>query len=368
MARVLRVAYPGAIYHAMARGNARQAIFRDDRDRERFLRNLEEAVAVHGVRLYLFVLMPNHVHLLLETPHANISAFMQGLLSGYTSYVNRRHRSVGHLFQGRFKAKLVRGDEYLLKLSRYIHLNPVAWKKAQGLPLRERMRRLRAWRWSSFPGYAGLAERLPFVDYAPLLAMAAPWVKGISGGDGPGSAGVPPAVPGAARMAAPPGLLALCRAYRRFVETGLAHSDDGFRRVYAASALAIGDERFVAEVEHQYGQLARASAHPEDIALRHRAARLDADTVLRTVAAHFALTPEELEQRGSETLARAAAAWLLRRQAGMPFRQAAARLGWGSGAAAGVQVWRMLALARQDDAVAAELAGLEALLIKMKGE
>ena len=121
MARLLRIQYQGAIYHISARGNERRLIFRDDRDRERFLKKLMEAGEIHQARVYLVCLMPNHFHLLLETPAGNLSELMGRLLSGYAIYFNLRHGRVGHLTQGRYKAQVVEGNEYLLKLSRYIH-------------------------------------------------------------------------------------------------------------------------------------------------------------------------------------------------------------------------------------------------------
>ena len=114
MPRHLRISFPGAIYHVTVRGNARQAIFRGDEDRKRLVGRLEESVASYGVRVYLYCLMSNHLHLVLETPGGNLSRFMQSLLTGYTVYYNLRHKNCGHLFQGRYGAKLVAGDEYLL--------------------------------------------------------------------------------------------------------------------------------------------------------------------------------------------------------------------------------------------------------------
>jgi REP element-mobilizing transposase RayT len=81
MARKLRIQFAGAIYHVAVRGNARQVIFMDDRDRERFLESLAGAVKTYTVRLYLFCLMPNHFHLLVETPLGNLSDFMGGLIT-----------------------------------------------------------------------------------------------------------------------------------------------------------------------------------------------------------------------------------------------------------------------------------------------
>jgi len=111
MARQLRIEFPGAIHHVTVRGNGRRDIFLDDRDRERFLLRLSESVESYEVRLYLFCLMSNHYHLLVETPKANISRFMQSLETGHTVYFNLRHGRSGHLTQGRFGSKLVESQK-----------------------------------------------------------------------------------------------------------------------------------------------------------------------------------------------------------------------------------------------------------------
>jgi REP element-mobilizing transposase RayT len=96
MARHLRLEYEGAIYHITARGNERSDIFRDDGDKKKFLEKLEELVEVHHVRVYAYVVMTNHYHLLVETPRGNISRFMQQLNTSYTMYYNVKHDRVGH--------------------------------------------------------------------------------------------------------------------------------------------------------------------------------------------------------------------------------------------------------------------------------
>ncbi len=99
----------------------------------------------------------HHFHLVVETPGANLGQFMQGVLTGYGIYYNRRHRSHVHVTQGRYAARLVEGNEYLLKLSRYVHLNPVKTAAEKSKSLGERVERLRKCLWSSYPSYAGLA-------------------------------------------------------------------------------------------------------------------------------------------------------------------------------------------------------------------
>jgi len=106
----------------------------------RFLDSLAERVGQYEIRLYLFVCMLNHFHLVFETPRANCSAFMQSLSTSYSVYYNLRHARHGHLFDGRFKAKLVEGDAYLLALSRYVHLNPVQVGELKRQPIAARMK------------------------------------------------------------------------------------------------------------------------------------------------------------------------------------------------------------------------------------
>ena len=158
MARPLRLEYPGAVYHVMARGNQGRPIFADDQDRRGFLAALGEAHAKTGWRIHAYVLMGNHYHLLLETPGGNLVAGMKWLQGTYTQRYNARHQISGHLFQGRYKAVVVDGgtDDYFQVVSTYIHLNPArAGLIAIG---RERLKR---YRWSSYPWYLNRAGRGP---------------------------------------------------------------------------------------------------------------------------------------------------------------------------------------------------------------
>jgi len=123
MARKSRIEYPGAFYHVMTRGNRKQVVFKDDKDRLKFLRKLLEYKEKYGFALYAYILMKNHIHLLIETRDVPLSRIMQGLLQSYTQWYNGKYRTVGHLFQGRYKAILCDKKVYLLNLIRYIHLN-----------------------------------------------------------------------------------------------------------------------------------------------------------------------------------------------------------------------------------------------------
>lgn len=125
MSRPLRLAFPGATYHITSRGNARAAIYLDEDDRQQFLCLLASCVEKFHWICHAYCLMDNHYHLLIETPEANLQEGMRQLNGVYTQRFNRAHATVGHVFQGRYKAILVDRDSYLLELCRYIVLNPV---------------------------------------------------------------------------------------------------------------------------------------------------------------------------------------------------------------------------------------------------
>ena len=164
MARSIRIEYPGAFYHVMARGNRREHIYRDEVDRRFFLQVLSEACEMTGWRVHAWVLMGNHYHLFLETPEANLVAGMQWLQNTYTRRFNTRHRFWGRLFGDRYKAIVTEGraGEYYCAMLDYIHLNPVR----AGLIAPGRGQSVRDYAWSSVAsGYA-----LPARRRAPWLA------------------------------------------------------------------------------------------------------------------------------------------------------------------------------------------------------
>jgi REP-associated tyrosine transposase len=125
MARKPRIEFEGAFYHVITRGNQRQKIFRDKEDFGKYLELLSRYKDLYKYRLYAYVLMNNHVHLLVETGQTPLSKILQGINQSYTGRFNRKYGTVGHLFQGRYKAILCDRDSYLLSLVKYIHLNPV---------------------------------------------------------------------------------------------------------------------------------------------------------------------------------------------------------------------------------------------------
>ncbi len=169
MARQLRIQYPGAFYHITCRGNERKKIFLDSDDRDRFIELLKESLRIYHVILYVYIQMDNHFHLVLQTKRANLSEFMRRFNICYTGWFNYHHKTCGHLYQGRYKALLVDADNYLLELSRYVHLNPVRVGRLCGCGYREKWQYLIKYKWSSLAGYLNAKRAVDFVDYDMVL-------------------------------------------------------------------------------------------------------------------------------------------------------------------------------------------------------
>ena len=145
MGRPWRIEYKGALYHLMSRGNDGQDIFHNDEDRNLFLGTISEMSERFEIDIFAYVLMSNHYHLLVRTNQSNLKRAMQWLGATYTRRFNNRHGKSGHLFQGRYKSILIQNDAYIMRLSCYIHRNPLR----AGI-----VRRLIDYKWSSYPIYA----------------------------------------------------------------------------------------------------------------------------------------------------------------------------------------------------------------------
>ncbi|MBI4580821.1 MAG: transposase [Planctomycetes bacterium] len=288
MARPLRIEFEGALYHVMSRGNDRRAVVRDDADRGRRLEWLARTVETYGWRLHAFCLMDNHEHLFVETPEANLSAGMQHLNGSYTSYFNRRHRRVGHLFQGRFKAQIVDNEGYYWEISRYIHLNPVRARRVE---------RPEEWRWSSYAGYDRASRQLPWVEYHRVLREFGRQEEQAR------------------------------RAYRRFVLAGV---DDAPACPWAGAVqgLIVGREAFIEKVRRLVGRQSKDRDLPAAKRLRRRPGL---SRVVQAVAEAFGADRSTWSAgRRSDDVARAAAAWLARRRFGYRAREVADALGYTS--------------------------------------
>lgn len=157
MARQLRVEYPGAIYHVINRGDRREPIFKTDADRELFMSCLAQCCTKTGWQVHAHVLMPNHFHMVIETPQPNLVAGLKWFLGTYTNRFNRRHKLFGHLFSGRYKSLLVDGSGtgYLKTVCDYVHLNPARAKLVGPRTA------LSKFLWSSWPEYLKAPSKRP---------------------------------------------------------------------------------------------------------------------------------------------------------------------------------------------------------------
>ena len=161
MVRPVRIEFAGALYHVTARGDRQEPIYEDDEDRHSFLNVLGTVTTDFNWVCHAYCLMGNHYHLIVETPDGNLAKGMRQLNGLYTQWSNRRHRRVGHLFQGRYKAILVDKDSYLLELCRYVVLNPVRAKMVT---------RPGQWPWSSYRAMLGAQVAPRWLSVEALLA------------------------------------------------------------------------------------------------------------------------------------------------------------------------------------------------------
>lgn len=150
MVRSLRIEYENALYHVVSRGIRQEAIFLDDEDRQLFLDKLSLMVDKFRIIILSYALMQNHYHLLIETPHANLSRTMHYLNSCYVNWFRAKYKLVGSVLQGRFYASLIEKEAYLDVASAYIHLNPL---RAGIVHFPDQ------YQWSS---YASLMRKTPF--------------------------------------------------------------------------------------------------------------------------------------------------------------------------------------------------------------
>lgn len=332
MARPLRIEYEGAVYHITLRGNNRRIIFKQDLDRERFIQKLAESVQRFEIRIYLFCLMQNHVHLVLETPRANLSRFMHQLLTAYTVYFNRKHNESGHLMQGRFGATVVDEDDYILKLSRYVHLNPVYIRTHKNKSVRERIQILRKYRWSSYRSYIGKVQPLDFVNYGPVLEMMGKPKKKQSA------------------------------VYRRFVESGISDIDAAFIETKKRSRLCIGSDECHKRIDTYYQEMLEAFDKKEDVSFRRESKAHSVEEVLSVVCEVLRVDAEALTRRSRDSFIRPVAAKVLCQFGGLTQREAAEIVGVRSGVAVCLQIRKVDELMKKDTSLKRHLAEIEQLL------
>ena len=301
MARPPRCEFEDALYHVTSRGNARQIIFHTDQDRQRFLHQLQDNLEQYGVILYAWVLMSNHYHLVVRTPRANLGRFMQRLNSSYSLYYRYKHAKPGHAFGGRYKAPLVESDEYLLALTRYVHLNPVKTKAAKQKTVEERVRMLEEYAWSSYPGYVQSRLSAAWMDYAILRRYGR-------------------------------NLKEARRRYRAYTQAMVTQDDELLKEMMGRSAHALGSEEFVEKVEKDLAGGKTGQAKDADVQRPWQGIELRA--IDEVVAQAYGIEARQLRKRGRAAgKAKAVAVELAARWSGMTQREIGARYGEISGQA-----------------------------------
>jgi len=253
MARPIRIEYGGAFYHVTARGNERKRIFFSISDYKKFKEYLREAQDKYGYMLHCYILMPNHYHLVLETPDGNLSKVMHYINGSFTNYVNRRKARSGHLFQGRYKAILVDKDNYLLELSRYVHLNPVR-AKINAMP--------EEYPHSSYRSYI-FKKREDIVHRDLILSMISQESQHKR------------------------------KKYRQFVESGIEGIiDNPLKKTYGGAIL--GGKTFIKDVLERVK--VRAIQDRETSHRRELQSVYAIDSIVETVAAHFQVSLEDVKR------------------------------------------------------------------------
>ena len=257
MARPLRIEYEGAVYHVTSRGNERKNIFFTRRDYEKFSEYLYEGKKKFHFVLHCYVLMPNHYHLLIETPKKNLHSIMHYLNSSYSTYTNVKRKRSGHLLQGRYKSIVVDKDNYLLELSRYIHLNPVRAKIVN---------KPEDYSYSSYQAYIS--------DQAEQIISKSNILGHFDGR-----------------------VLTAQERYKMFVEIGLNEDlENPLRNAYGGGIL--GDEDFVNEV---LTKVDKVQVQSRDITHRKAfSSSIHADVILNMVCEYFCLTEDEVIRKGNE--------------------------------------------------------------------
>jgi putative transposase len=250
MARKPRLHFSGAFYHVIARGNRRATIFHDEDDYRAYLERLERYRKRDGATLHAYVLMPNHVHLLLETGEQPLSRMMQTLQFTYSQYSNRRSDKTGHVFQGRYHAILCDRDAYLVELVRYLHLNPARMRTS-----------VSPWTypWSSHAAYLGRSS--------PVTVSTSAVLESFHRQVGPAR-----------------------QAYRRFMLAGLSqgHQERFYETVDKG---VLGDERFLKTIVKRTASM---QIHAS------RVPRVAFGPLLKAVAMVHAVTPHEIVAPGRQ--------------------------------------------------------------------
>ncbi|MEN6487432.1 MAG: transposase [Smithella sp.] len=273
MSRPLRIQYPGAYYHVTCRGNEQRKIFRDTEDHKDFFRLLARSAEIYEVQVLAYALMPNHFHLLICTPKGNLSEFMRHFNISYTGAFNRKYKRSGHLYQGRYKAFLIDKDNYLLEVSRYIHLNPLRMRSKESFD--KRWQDLLTSESTSLPGYLNKKNRKDFVYYTTISDYF-----DITGGKS-------------------------SRGYKKFMAEGIAKDIPSPLERGKGTGI-IAEKKFIEEIKQLFGKNRKArKSHREQPALRELEKAMIPEELINSYLQLVHKDREELTAKGKQSSDRA---------------------------------------------------------------
>ena len=319
MSRPLRIEYPNAWYHVLNRGSRRESIFREERDYQIFLRTVQEASEYWHLRVAAYCLMPNH--LLVQTPHSNLSRCMRHIDGIYTQRFNRLHGHDGPLFRGRYKAILIEADRYLLALVRYVHRNPFEAGLAEALD---------DYPWSSHKGYLSRHSKWKWLHKGIALEM-------LSGN--------------------PKERL---KAYKEYMNV---ESDERIIRLFSRKRWPafLGSERFLAGLK---GRFFPKKVHGE--VPQSKELSPDRDTILAVVSEYYRVQRQDLlhSRRGFSNEARNVAIYLTRKLRGVTLKDIGVGFGIDQHSTVSSVAERMKALAKKDEKIRARVGHLTSIITK----
>ena len=269
MSRPLRIEFPGAWYHVMNRGRRSERIFTSPEDYQTYIKVLQEAAELWGIKIAAYCLMSNHYHLLVQTRDANLSRCMRHINGIYTQRFNRRRKTEGQLFRGRYKAILIEEDSHLLEVLRYIHRNPLR----AGL-----VTDIKDFPWSSHHGYLSSAKKWEWIYKEFLMSMVSDKQS--------------------RRLA----------AYKDFVSLNDSEETERFYSLKNVSSV-MGGDTFKEWIKDQFQHLCFRKEIPES-----RLLAPSIEEVIAKTCEHFHVSKEQIfiSRRGHENLPRNVALYLVR--------------------------------------------------------
>jgi putative transposase len=268
MSRPYRIQAPHVFYHVTSRGDGKRKIFRQNNDHKKFLEYVLKAKEKYDFRLYAYVLLPNHYHLLVQTLQPNLAKIMHFINGVYTTYYNKVNKNVGHLFQGRYKSIIIEADSYFKALSRYIHLNPV---KANIV------KRPEDYKWSSYQGYVS-KKGDPYIDKDQLEALL-----GMNE-----------------------------RQYKSFVYDGGSGDENLFENLYAGSML--GSEAFI----KANLTMLKEQVEGMDVSYKNDYKTLRAEDILDCVSGFYGIEKEDIRNsKDKQSEAKKDSIYMMKRMTGM---------------------------------------------------